>query len=228
MSGSAGVLGLWALLSVARMVSAQDIAPAEILLFQTNHLRNLHQPATLTYAFKKLSRVEPSFDDEVRVDVSALNLDGSASVSMHFLSGERELAIPEMRYSLGNPALLGFLERDIGEMKRRTGGSTNYFRKRIRLALASAAQVRPVSFAYQGRQVEGREVSVLPYLDDPLRERFEKYERKRYVFVISEQVAGGIYQMRTSSPGSSNGALARADGLTEESLTLVDVRNSMR
>src|SRR5437899_1859590 len=186
----------------AQMATAQDISPAETLLFQTNHLQNIHEPVALTYAYKKVSNVEPGFDDEVHVDVTKINPDGSTSVSMRFLSGSRKLEIPEVGNSQGNPALLGFLERDIAEMKRLTGGSTSYFRKRIRLALADAAQVRRVIFTYKGKQVEGQEVSVQPYLNDPLHERFEKYVSKSYVFVISNQVSGGVYQIRTSSYGS--------------------------
>lgn len=212
----------------AQMATAQDISPAETLLFQTNHLQNIHEPVTLTYAYKKVSNVEPGFDDEVHVDVTKINPDLSVSVSMRFLSGSRKLEIPEVGNSQGNPALLGFLERDIVEMKRLAGGSTNYFRKRIRLALADAAQVRRIIFTYKGKQVEGQEVSVQPYLNDPLHERFEKYVNKSYVFVISNQVSGGVYQIRTSSSGGGNGTMPHDKTLLEETLTLIKEGNSRR
>ena len=67
--------------------------------------------------------------------------------------GERQVALPALNGAQGNPVLLGFLERDISEMKRMTGGSTSYFRKRIRIALAEAASVEPVTVSYGGRQV---------------------------------------------------------------------------
>lgn len=212
----------------AQIATAQDISPAEKLLFQTNHLQNIHEPVTLTYAYKKVSNVEPGFDDEVHVDVTKINPDLSVSVSMRFLSGSRKLEIPEVGNSQGNPALLGFLERDIVEMKRLAGGSTNYFRKRIRLALADAAQVRRIIFTYKGKQVEGQEVSVQPYLNDPLHERFEKYVNKSYVFVISNQVSGGVYQIRTSSSGGGNGTMPQDKTLLEETLTLIKEGNSRR
>ena len=48
----------------------------------------------------------------------------------------------------GNPVLLYFLERDIREMERLTGGKSGYFRKAIRLALARSASVEAdASFA---------------------------------------------------------------------------------
>lgn len=212
----------------AQIATAQDISPAETLLFQTNHLQNIHEPVTLTYAYKKVSNVEQGFDDEVHVDVTKINPDLSVSVSMRFLSGSRKLEIPDVGNSQGNPALLGFLERDIVEMKRLAGGSTNYFRKRIRLALADAAQVRRVIFTYKGKQVEGQEVSVQPYLNDPLHERFEKYVNKSYVFVVSNQVSGGVYQIRTSSSGGGNGTMPKDKTVMEETLSLIKEGSSKR
>lgn len=197
----------------SRMAGAETISPAETLLFQTNHLQNIQAPVTLSYAFKKTSSVEPGFEDEVRLDVTRINPDGSAAVALRFLSGARKLALPQVENSQGNPVLLGFLERDIGEMQRLTGGTSAYFRKRIRMALAETAQLRPVTVNYQGRQLAGQEVAVQPYLKDPLHERFENYVNKRYVFVFSEQLAGGLYQIRTSSSGAA--------AQTDETLTLV-------
>jgi hypothetical protein len=184
------------------MVAAQDISPAEKLLFLTNHMGGLHEPVALTYSYRKEGSAEPGFADEVHLDVTKINPDKSATVSMRFLSGERKLNMPEIGDANGNPALLAFLERDIAEMRRRTGGSVNYFRKRIRLALANAKELRPVPFTYQGMQKEGKEVRIQPYINDPMRERFRKYINKTYVFIISSEVPGGLYQVRTSVDGS--------------------------
>ena len=202
------------------IASAQPISAAETLLFQSNQWHHVHAPVALRYAYKKVSRIEPGFDDEVRVDVSKINPDGSAAVSMQFLTGSRNLKIADLENAQANPALLGFLERDIAEMKRLTGGTTNYFRKRIRMALADGAQMRPVTFSYGGQRLQGQEVSVQPYLDDPLHARFEDYVDKRYVFVLSEQVAGGLYQIRTSSTGGGKRAQPQDPTQMEETLTL--------
>ncbi len=207
----------------AHMATAQDISPAispaEKLLFQTQHLQNIHRPMVLTYAYQKVSNVEPGFDDQVHVDVTKINQDGSAAASLRFLSGNRKLDISEVENLHGNPALLGFLERDIGEMKRLTNGSKNYFRKRIRLALAGAAHVRRVFFTYDGKQLEGQEVSVQPYRNDPLHERFEKYVNKSYVFVISNGVPGSVYQVRSSLSGVGSGPQEQM--VMDETLTLI-------
>lgn len=203
----------------AAQAIAQAIAPAETLLFQTNHLQNVHAPLTLSYAFHKVGSLEPGFDDQVRLTLGA----GTPAVTLQFLTGARQRPAPGVDDPQGNPVLLAFLERDIAEMARLTGGSANYFRKRIRLALADAAQVRPLRFSYAGKAADGSEVSIAPYLDDPLRQRFERYVGKRYTFVLSSQVPGGVYQLRAALAGAAGAA-----PLMDETLTLVGAGNAQR
>ena len=177
-------------------VMAQPISPAEVLLFETDHLARMKAPATLVYEFRKLSNVEPAFTDSVHLDVSRSK--GQLHAALRFLSGARMHTLPEVDDAHGNPVLLGFLEHDIAEMRRLTGGSVTYFRKRIRMALANAAKVTPQRITYEGKTVEGKAVRIQPYLDDPMRARFENYARKTYTFVLSDEVPGGVYQVSTS------------------------------
>ena len=203
--------------------TGQAISQAETLLFQTNHLHNVRAPLTLTYAFHKAGSMEPGFDDQVEVILNAGKVDVKPTVTMHFLSGERQRKAPDPEDAEGNPVLLGFLERDIAEMQRLTGGSGNYFRKRIRLSLADAAHVQPARFTYAGKAVDGREVSIEPYRNDPLAQRFERYVSKRYTFVVSAQVPGGVYRMGSVLAGPPGGA-----ALMQETLTLVSAAKHQR
>ncbi|MFC3460506.1 hypothetical protein [Massilia haematophila] len=180
---------------------AQPVSPAEVLLFETDHLARVKAPATLVYAFRKVSNVEPAFTDNVQLEVSREK--GALHAELHFLSGERKHELPGIDDVHGNPVLLGFLERDIAEMKRLTGGSSGYFRKRIRLALAEGAQVTSQRITYQGKTLDAKAIRIQPYLDDPLHARFEHYVRKTYTFVISDAVPGGIYQLSTSLANAS-------------------------
>ena len=102
--------------------------------------------------------------------------------------------------------VLYFLERDIREMSRLTKGQANYFRKRIRMAVYQGAQIKDVSLPYRGKTVAAREISIEPYLDDPLRARFEKLANKQYVFTLSDAVPGGVYAVRTRIAADTAGA----------------------
>lgn len=192
----------------------QDVSPAETLLFQTNHLQNLHAPVVLRYTFHKEGSAEPGFDDQVRLVLA----DGKPLATLEFLTGPRQYTAPPVESPEGNPVLLGFLEHDIAEMQRLTGGARNHFRQRIRLALAESAQVRASHFSYAGKTVNGSEIVIQPYQTDPMRARFEQYAGKRYTFVVSPQVPGGVYQVRAAAAGAAGGT-----ALLDETLTLVGV-----
>jgi len=204
---------------VAHPAAAEAISAAETLLFQTNHLQNVQAPATLTYAFHKEGSAAPGFDDEVRLVLA----DGKPTATLQFLTGPRQVAAPPVDNPEGNPVLLGFLEHDIAEMQRLTGGSRNYFRKRIRLALAESAEVRPRQFTYAGKQMNGREIVIRPYQNDPMHARFEPYVGKRYTFVVSPQVPGGVYQVHAEAAGP-----AGQPALVDETLTLASTGQRAR
>lgn len=189
--------------------AAQAVSPAETLLFETDHLARIKPPAVLVYEFRKVSNVESGFSDKVRLDLASSQ--GKISATLHFLSGTHKHDIPALEEAHGNPVLLGFLERDIAEMKRLTGGSTAYFRKRIRMALAEGAQVSTQSISYQGQSVSAQAVRIQPFLNDPMHARFEPYVYKSYTFVVSEQVPGGIYQVRSSLENKNSKAAAGGD-----------------
>jgi hypothetical protein len=189
-----------------RETASATVSPAETLLFETDHLARIKPPAVLVYDFRKVSNVEPGFSDKVRLDLS--DGKGKTSATLHFLSGAHRHDIPALESAHGNPVLLGFLERDIAEMKRLTGGSAAYFRKRIRMALAESAQLSPQSISFQGKTVPAQAVRIRPYLHDPMHARFEPYVHKTYIFIVSEQVPGGLYQLRSSLENGGGRAVA--------------------
>lgn len=199
------VLTVGALITmVCGIAMAQEISQSEKLLFQTNHFDNIKKPIKVNYIYRQESATPDAFTDEVWVDVIGRNADGTASVTAHFLSGTREIPIPPIEHAQGNPVILGFLERDIAEMKRLTGGAVGYFRKRIRLALAAPnIAVKKIDVAYEGRQIPAQEITIHPYGDDPLRDRFAKLADKGYVFVISDAVPGSLYRVYTTVPSAT-------------------------
>lgn len=216
----AAVLAIGAMALAASGAAAQDITAAEKLLFQTSHLQNVAAPKVLRYRYVRQDAEGTGFSDEVLIDVAAKNSDGSARVSSEFLHGERQLPIPAVQEAQGNPALLGFLERDIAEMKRLTGGSTSYFRKRIRMALAENARIEDVTVDYDGRQVRGQKVAIQPYLNDPMGEKMPRYLGKQYVFILSDAIPGSVYRLSATVPAAAPAAKGGAGAaLVEESMT---------
>jgi hypothetical protein len=188
--------------------AADDFSVAERALFMENHLAGLKPPLTLHYTFRRAGSLEEGFEDKVSLTLTRQADGGCCAASTKFLSGPRQLALPDVESAQGNPLILYFLERDIREMQRLTKGQQNYFRKRIRMAAYQGAQVRPATLQFRGRSIAGQVIEIAPYLDDPLRARFEKLANKRYVFTLSDAVPGGVYSIRSQVAGASADAPA--------------------
>ena len=182
----------------ASATASDPITEAERKLFLDKHFANTTRQS-IDYTYHQEGPSLTTINDKVKVDVRQLHEDGTASINVDFLSGENHRPIEPIEHAEGNPALLGFLERDIAEMKRFTGGSTVYFRKRIRLALAdSNVKVDKINVKFENQQVAADRIVIQPYLNDPMKEKIGKYTAKQYVFVVSPKIPGGIYQVYTS------------------------------
>ena len=133
----------------------------------------------MEYAFDRRGKDKDSFSDRVKVTVVQVRPDGSRDLDFDFLSGGRHLDFHSATAYRGNPISIQFLERDIAELSKTTGGDAAYFRNRLRRAFAHP-EVRPIAIEYQGQSVEGIAVVLTPFADDPNRDRFPEYVQKRY------------------------------------------------
>jgi len=70
------------------------------------------------------------------------------------------------------------------------------------MAVYQGATMNEASASYLGRSVATRQITVAPYVDDPLRGRFEALAGKRYVFTLSDQVPGGVIGIRSQVDGA--------------------------
>jgi len=176
-------------------VAQSAISEAEQRLFLQGHLANLPDTGAVRYDYVKSGSLEPGFEDEVRLRVER----STAGTRTHvdYLSGERAFVLPDIESADGNPVILSFLERDVREMERRTGGRSNYFRKRVRIALAEDALVEPVTVDLNGQPADAVRISIRPYANDPLRGRLQMFAGKTYTFTIASRVPGMVYEMRT-------------------------------
>lgn len=196
------IIALGLLVAVAAP-AAQDYSAAEQALFLDDHLTTLKPPLTLHYSYRRSGSLEAPFQDSVDVTLTAQPDGSCCSAKARFLDGERAIQQPEIDGLKGNPAILYFLERDIHEMQRLTKGQPNYFRTRIRMAIYQSASMRDITLPYRGQPVAVREITITPYQDDPNRARFETLTNKQYAFMLSREVPGGVYGIRTRIAGAS-------------------------
>lgn len=193
-----------------------DFSEANQLLFFSDHLRNIEKPITLRYRFEKKGSLEEGFTDQVDVQIQELHENGSKRVRIKYFTGARQRHIPAIDGATGNPLLTVFLQRDVREMARLTGGHWRHFQKQIKLALEETAQVTAAEIKLAGRQLSARNIVIHPYRDDPMVERFQEYRGKYYVFTLIEALPGEVYEIRAVTPS------AEGNPLVEESLTYIE------
>jgi hypothetical protein len=190
------------------------VSQAEQKTFLDDHLANVVHTESIEYKFRRSGSMDTPFEDRVVMSVRPGEGTKGKTVDTQYLSGEHRVELPRVEDARGNPVILYFLEADVREMHERTGGSANYFRKRIRLALAEAADIHPVKVDFEGRSIPGDEILIRPFHNDALREKFSKFEEKAYVLTLAEQVPGGVYSIRSEVPGAGDASPALLEVLT--------------
>lgn len=195
------------------------LSPAQIALFESDHLGSIRQAERLEYRFtREAVAANPddsgSYTDRVDIDVRP-RADGGKDVWTDFLSAERHVPFPPLMDFHGNPIVMFFLERDVDEMHRLTGGTATYFRNRIRQAFVDRAQVSAIEVQRDGKAVAATEITLAPFAQDEHIAVFPGLADKRYRFVLSDAVPGRIVKIQSEAP-SKTGAFS-----TKETVTFV-------
>lgn len=212
---------LWAF--ILTLVSGTTIAApgySEInnQLFDKSHLKNINEPAKLIYKYKKDSYTEGNREDTIEMMVDNIRNTGRRDTQFEFFTGEHNRPYQAMEDQRGNGVFVYFLEFDIHEMERRTGGEWRYFQRKIRWAMAEGADKKEVEVEYDGKKVKAFEYTIQPYVDDPKNSRYKLYAGKYYIFTLSEEIPGEIYQIRTIVPDGTRWEEGQT-ALVEESVT---------
>ena len=187
-------------LFAATAVAAPGFSEINNELFDKAHMKNIEQPGTLTYKYKKTSFVEDSREDTIAMTVTNIRNTGRCDSSFEFFTGKYKRPYEALNNQRGNGVFVLFLEFDVHEMKRLTGGEWRYFQRKLRWAFAEGADKKEVDIDYNGHTVKGTQYIVQPYVNDPKNARYKLYANKYYIFTLSEEIPGEIYQVRTIVP----------------------------
>ena len=191
-------------------------------LFDKAHLKNILQPAKLHYQYKKESFIEGGREDTIEMEVTNIRNTGRRDTHVDFFTGPNKRPYEDRENQQGNSVFVFFLEYDVHELNRLTGGEWRYFQRKIRWALAKGADKKEVDIDYQGKKVKGNQYIIQPYKNDPKNDRYSLYANKYYIFTLSEDIPGEIYQVRTIVPDGDTWKEGDA-ALTDESVTFSGV-----
>jgi len=191
------------LAAIAGAARADDYSAAQLALFDTPHLANIEKPTTLRYAYKHQGTLEQAYDDAVEMTITAIAADGRKNISFNYLSDKHHQDFPPVEGFRGNPIIMMFLESDVIGLSQQTGGSTLYFRNRVRESLVDRATTEATTVSYGGKDIAATRITMQPFLKDPNRARFEKFAEKTYEFLLAPEVPGGVFSMRVRTPGAA-------------------------
>lgn len=169
-------------------------------LFDKAHLKNILQPATLHYKYKKQSFIDGDREDTINVVVTNIRNTGRRDTHFDFFSGKYNRPYQDRNNQQGNGVFVLYLEFDIRELDRLTGGNWAYFQRKIRWALSKGVKKEEIELDYQGKKVKAQQYTIQPFINDPKNTRYSLYASKYYIFTLSEDIPGEIYQIRTIVP----------------------------
>jgi len=187
-------------------------------LFDKAHLKNILKPATLHYKYKKQSFIDGDREDTIDVVVTNIRNTGRRDTRFDFFTGDYNRPYEDRNNQQGNGVFVLYLEFDIRELDRLTGGDWAYFQRKIRWALAKGAKSEEVEIEHDGKIIKARQYTIQPYINDPKNARYSLYANKYYIFTLSEQIPGEIYQIRTIVPDGKTWQEGD-EVVTEETLT---------
>jgi hypothetical protein len=176
------------------------LTPAQTIIFNTPHLKDITGPTTLNYRFERKSAFKDGFTDDVKVNIDRILEDGSKDVSFDFFSGDRNRPYPPVERFKGNPIIMVFLQRDAWEMARLLRGDANYFRNQVRNGFLDAAEVTDVEVQTANGPVKAQKVTLRPFLHDRNAYHMGPNTRKGYEFTLSPEIPGQVYMIRTFVP----------------------------
>ncbi len=190
-----------------------ELNPAQQLFFMDDHLRGVEEGSILNYRFISTANGAEMVTDRVRVFVTAVDGQQKRSLSFDFLSGTRHIEFaPSVGY-VGNPVLIHYLEYDIQQMAKAVGGGNGYFRNVIRRSFRTP-QMRHTKITFEGKVLDATEIVVKPFVADRNIDKFRSYEDKRYEFIFSRQIPGGVYSIHSLVPGKDGEATVIEETLT--------------
>ncbi len=189
-------------------------------LFDSPHLKNITVPGTLHYKYHIDHFSDGSRDDTVDVVVSNLRLTGRKDTHFIFFTGKHNLPYPDRENQQGNGVFVYFLQNDVRELERHTGGDYRYFQRKIRWAFAKGAEKKEIEVDYKGKKIKATQYIIQPFINDPKNSRYPLYANKYYIFTLSDQIPGAIYQLRTIVPDGKTWKEGDVP-LSEQTLTFV-------
>lgn len=179
--------------------AAEGLSDINNALFDSPHMKNIKKAGKLHYQFISTSKKGDKKDD-VSINVTNIRNDNRTDQAYTFFTGKNNKPYLDRTNILGNGVFMLFLEWDIHELERKTEGSWRYFQRHIRWAMAENPVKKDIEIDHNGKKLKGISYTIQPYANDKKSSRYGDYVNKNYTFILSDEIPGTIYEIRTITP----------------------------
>ncbi|MGO4670402.1 hypothetical protein [Bosea sp. 2RAB26] len=185
-------------LAIAPWPAQAQETPVDIL-FARPHLSGVSSGTELTYRLERLpsdtKRLGEPFGDDIKLVVRSVAANGSRNVDLRLFTGERAREPMSITDLTGNPVLVIFLDRAVSNMAQLTGGTTPYFKDRLRAGLRDKATSEATKVEFEGKTLDATRITVRPFVDDTNIGRMLGYEDSQFEILVAEAAPGMLLDM---------------------------------
>jgi hypothetical protein len=187
------------------------------VVFEPGRFAGITEPVVLHYRFEVQGEgIDGTTPSPARLEVRSVAPDGDKEVWLDLFSGTARRALGPVAARAQNPLVLVFLQMDVTEMGRLSGGAGGYFQQQIREAFNEPAESRAVTVELDGRSLPARSIVIRPFQGDPQIDRFPAFRDKAYEFTVADSVPGGLWRIAARTPDPETGELILEKTLTFE------------
>lgn len=183
-------------------------------VFDAGRFAGIEKPVDLGYRFEVHGQGIEAGTSPVRVEVRKVAPDGGKEVWLDLFEGPARRSAGPLEAKGQNPLVLVFLQLDVAEMGRLTGGAAGYFQQQIRKAFSEPAPSESVTVTLDGASLPATRITLQPFRDDPQIARFPQFRDKTYAFTVADGIPGGLWQLTARTPDPKTGELVLEKTLT--------------
>ncbi len=212
-----------ALILTASLAQAADAPPSiTAALFDKPHISELPAGTKLTYNFERdgsqTKLLGPNYKDDIGLNIDEVTDDGNRTVSVRIFSGDRGREVRTITGLTGNPVLVFYLDRAVGNFAQLAGGSTAYHKNRFRIAMRAEGGLTPAKFQYNGKTVDGYRLAIRPFTGDRNVHKMKGYENAHFEVLVSDAVPGYFVEFTSSYSSPLEGSPSLKERIAIEGL----------
>lgn len=182
-------------------------APATEMIFDESVAADLPVGTVLRYDYEKIVPEQPEaeadpgaevvtgFDEGTIVWTLIEGPEGGRGVEILLGRDGREVELPVMPTSGGNPLVVVFLEQVARSVSGLTGGSPFYIRNRMKEALLIDRPETDAEVPVEETGAEVPSLTLTPLAGDPNAEEMRGFDALEVTFTYRDEVPGGIYAL---------------------------------